>query len=136
MTTALVYLGGSLASAAVFVLLYLVEDAKGHRIFLSSFRSWLDKMLARLFAATAHFLTFYGKAFIRLLFHYGAQALLKKMLNFLHSIEKKVENLVRKNKMVAREINIHRVKTHLDELSEHKQDSALTQKQRDKMQLH
>lgn len=136
MITALLFFGGSVVTTALFVFLYFIEDAKGQRVLLPKFRAWLDKVLLHVVAYCSYTFTYIVRMCVWFLFHYGARVLLKRILNMLHSIEVRTEQLLRKNKTIVRDMSSDRVRNHLDELSEHKHDSALTEQQREKMNTH
>ncbi len=133
MTAALTYVGCSVTILVLLTFIYAVEDKKGHRVFLVRFRELLDKFLFAVkqkFSATG---SYFNNSLMRLLLHYGAHSILKRVLNALRRLEERVENLVRHNRRVARDIHIAKTRNHLDEIADHKEEVALSEKQKEKM---
>jgi hypothetical protein len=133
MTTALVYLGGSAFVLLLLSFFFGLEDRRGDRVFLKGLRGWIDTLFVSLGNTTAFFLKQFWTGFVRLLFHYGAHQLLKRVLRSLQGLEHRLEKLVRQNKAVARELGVERQRTHLDEIADYKQESALTTRERNKL---
>lgn len=136
MITALTYVAGSVIFLSLLTFVYVIEDIKGERVFLIGVRSGLDKLLAAIVAKILSITSFFGNSFVRLLLHYGVHSILKRILATLRRLEKKVEDLVRQNRQVAKGIQIAKTRTHLDAIAEHKEEVALTPKEKAKMLSH
>jgi len=136
MIAALIYVGCSVLFLTLLTLVYAIEDKKGQRIFLVGFRATLDKVflfIKRKFSAVG---TYFSNSLMRLLLHYGAHSILKRILNALRRLEARVEDLVRHNRKVARDIHAAKTRNHLDEIADHKEDVALSEKEKEKMRRH
>ena len=133
MLSALTYVGCSITVLALLILLYTIEDIRGKRLFLDGFRQWLDRVCAFILSKLSQLLNFFGMKFVRLLIHYSLHGLLKRILGGLRKLEKKVEELVRKNRKIATEIQLSKTKNHLDAIAEHKEETALSEKQKEKL---
>ena len=135
MIIALTYVGISFTLLLFLTVLYVVEDIRDKRIFLVSARASLDVLLT----AIAHKLRAWRyvctTGFMRILFHYGAHSILKRVLLLLHRLEQNVETLVRKNRTVVRNLRT-KSRNHLDEIADHKEETALTSKEKEKLLLH
>lgn len=135
MIIALTYVGISVVTLVLLTILYIVEDIHGERVFFIGLRAKLDTYLVRLIEKLKQWFSLFVTGFMRLLFHYGAHSVLKRILAFIQRLEGAVEELVRKNRKVARDIR-NRTKNHLDAIAEHKEDVALTPEEKEKMRSH
>ncbi len=136
MSVALIYVAGSLVFLTLLTVVYVIEDKKGERVFLVGARSAFDRsltwILSKIFAVGSYF----GNSVVRLLLHYGAHSILKRILSGLRSLEKRVEDLVRQNRQVAKSITNAKTRNHLDEIAEHKEEVSLSPKEKEKMLSH
>lgn len=130
MFVALAYVGSSLIILAVLTFVYVVEDIRGKRLFLLGFRSYLDGLLLKLLAALKRFGSFFTHGFMRVLLHYGAHTILKRVLTTLRRLESRVENLVRQNRKIAKDIHTSKTNNHLNAIAEHKEEVALSEEER------
>lgn len=116
--------------------LYRIEDVRGKRIFLSKVRAGADRLVEyisfMLVSSTSYFL---GRS-IKFLLHHGVQNLLKKSLRLVRSVELRLEYALRQNKNNRRSLSKEHVRTHLDDIADHKVSSALTEKQKQEMRSH
>lgn len=136
MVAALTYVGVSVAVLLLLTLVYVVEDIKGRRVFLVRARTLFDSFLLVLRSKLASIIAFFTHGFMRVLLHYGAHTILKRILSTLRNLEKKVEDLVRQNKKVVKNISSTKTRTHLDAIAEHKEESALSDKEKEEMRSH
>jgi hypothetical protein len=121
----------------VLTFIYVVEDIKGHRVFFMRFRTVLDALLVRTVGKIESFMFSFTNGFMRLLLHYGAHSILKRILAVIRRLETKVEELVRHNRKVAKDIgDAIRPKNHLDAIAEHKEEVALSEKEKEEMLTH
>ena len=134
MLTALSIFGGSVVVLALLIVVYSIEDSKGERVFLRSFREMLDRGLIGLVFLARSGVTFFTHSFMRLLLHYGLHTILSRILNALRDMEKKVEELVRKNKRVAKAIQAAKSsRSHLHQVREHKEEVALSEEDKERL---
>jgi hypothetical protein len=131
MILALTYVGISTVVLTVLTFVYVIEDRKERRIVLEGFRSWLDKLFTKLLKKLAAVRAFFTHGFVRLLLHYSAHKILKRILATLQRLEKKVEELVRRNRTVAKTIKASKEKNHLHAIAEHKEEVALSDKEKE-----
>jgi hypothetical protein len=137
MVLALTYVAGSFITLLVLTCIYVIEDIKGKRVFLLSFRTKLDAFLALLLVKIEKFMYSFTNGFMRLMLHYGAHSILKRVLAVIRKLEVKVEDLVRRNRSIAKDIRSSlRPKNHLDAIAEHKEEVALTEKEKEALLTH
>lgn len=136
MIAVLTYVGVSVAVLLLLTFVYVVEDIKGKRIFFTRVRSWFDILLLGIIAKLSVVVSFFTHGFMRVLLHYGAHTILKRVLNTLRNLEKRVEDLVRHNRKVVKDISAAKTRTHLDAIAEHKEEVALSEKQKEQMRSH
>lgn len=136
MIVALTYVGVSVAVLAVLTFIYVVEDIKDRRIFFIGLRTRLDAFFSFVLLKLSRFISFFTHGFMRILLHYGAHTVLKRVLAGLRKLEKRVEDLVRHNRKVAKDIHAAKARTHLDAIAEHKEDVALTDTEKKRMRSH
>ncbi len=123
-------MGTSIAVLLLLTLLYVVEDIQGRRILLPRVRESFDRALAFIQQHIQKATSFFTHGFMRLLLHYGAHTILKRLLTALRALESRVEELVRKNRKVAKDIRESKTRNHLDAIAEHKEEVALSQEER------
>lgn len=131
MIIALTYVGVSIAVLLLLTFLYVIEDIQGKRVFLPRLRVAFDEMLATIQRKIGSLVSFFTHGFMRLLLHYGAHTVLKRLLAALRTLESRVEELVRKNRRVAKTIRESKEKNHLDVIAEHKEEMTLSEKERE-----
>lgn len=131
MIIALTYVGVSIAVLLLLTFLYVIEDIQGKRVFLPRLRVAFDEMLATIQRKIGSLVSFFTHGFMRLLLHYGAHTVLKRLLAALRTLESRVEELVRKNRRVAKTIRESKEKNHLDVIAEHKEEMMLSEKERE-----
>jgi hypothetical protein len=131
MIVALTYVGVSTIVLILLTIVYVIEDSKGHRVFLLSLRAKLDALFLFILRKLVAVRTFFTHGFMRILLHYGAHTILKRVLAALRRLEKRVEDLVRHNRKVAKDISAAKSKNHLDAIAEHKEETALSESQKE-----
>lgn len=122
----------AIAVCALFVF-YSFEDTKGRRIILPQFRTTLDRFVETIGRFLLRAGDFMGGRFFRLLIHYVLHTLLKRLLLFLRSLEARVEEMVRQNKKRAKDVAQPHVENHLDAIAQHKEEVALTEREKRKL---
>ena len=135
MVIAFVYVGCSVVALLLLTVVYTIEDVKGKRIFMVGARESLDRFLNAFSLKISRFVYGFAHGFMRLLFHYGAHSVLKRVLAGIRRLEVRVENLVRANRKIAKDIR-NKTRTHLSDIADHKEEVALTDKEKEKMMLH
>lgn len=132
MVIAFVYVGCSVLALLVLTIVYTIEDVKGKRVFLVGAREALDRFLNAFLRKISLWLFGFVHGFMRLLFHYGAHSILKRVLSGIRGLEARVENLVRKNRKIAKDIR-NKTRTHLSDIADHKEEVALSDSEKEKM---
>lgn len=130
MLAALTYLGVSVGILSLLTFLYVIEDAKGKRLFFPGVRASLDSLFLFVLGLLGRFTSFFTHGFMRLLLHYSAHKILKRILSTLQKLEAKVENMVRHNRNVAKTIKEAKEKSHLETIAEHKEEVALSEEEK------
>ncbi|MFM2381760.1 MAG: hypothetical protein RLZZ76_527 [Candidatus Parcubacteria bacterium] len=136
MIVALTYVGVSIGALLLLTFVYVVEDIKGDRVFFLSLRDKLDAFFMRVLRKIELFMFSLSTGFVRILLHYGAHSILKRTLAFIKTLEVRVEELVRKNRRIAKSISAIRSKSHLGSLADHKDEVALTEKEKTDLMSH
>jgi hypothetical protein len=137
MGAALVYLGVSFGILLLLTVLYTVEDKKGGRVLLGGARASLDAFFLTILLGLTRLTKVFTHGFMRILLHYSLHRLLSRILDTLQLLEKKVENLVRHNRRVAKTIKQgSKEKTHLQAIAEHKEEVSLSEAEKKEMKTH
>jgi hypothetical protein len=136
MIVALTYVAISFGVLLLLTFVYVVEDIKGERVFLVGVRDKLDILFVRILRKIELFMFSLSNGFVRLLLHYGAHSILKRILAFVRKLEMRIEELVRKNRRVAKSIGALRTSGHLGTLAEHKEEVSLTEKEKSDLLSH
>jgi hypothetical protein len=110
MTVALTYVLVSIIVLFILTFVYVIEDIKGKRVFFLSARDKFDTLLTRVVSTIEKLMASLTSGFVRLLLHYGAHSILKRLLLTLRTLEGKVEQLALQNKKIAKRINSFRTK--------------------------
>lgn len=127
------WVGGSAIVVCALLIFYSFEDKKGGRIVLPRFRLMLDHVVEACGRSLLRAGDFMGGRFLRLLIHYGLHTILKRLLFFLRSLEGKVEEMVRQNRRRAKDVTQPHVENHLDAIAQHKEEVALTEREKRKL---
>jgi len=137
MSNALIILAVSTLTLVLITGVFRVEDARGgSTIILTRFRVFMNTVLTVCIKKITNIETYLGKGMVRLVLHYCVHGILRRVLLFVSFIKNRIENLVSKNKQVAKEIRSNKKKTHLDKIAEHRKKTALTESQKKKMRSH
>ena len=136
MIVALTYVAISIGVLLLLTFVYVVEDAKGERFFFLKARAKLDTFLSQVLHRVELFMFSLSNSIVRLLLHYGAHSILKRMLAVIRSLEEKVEDLVRRNRRIAKGIGALRTKGHLSTLQDHKEEVALSEEEKKQLRSH
>lgn len=136
MEVSFIYVGYSGAVLVALVVLYLYEDRQGRRVVLPGLRARLDALCEYGARGLMRTRSLFGYQVISLILHYLAHNFLKRILSMLHRLEERIDTLVHKNKKAVQTMNEERSRTHLDEIAQHKHESALTESQKRKMRQH
>lgn len=137
MQTALVLLSCSLLTLVIIAGVFRVEDAKGGKlVVLRKVREFFNRTVTRVAVKLSSVETYIGKGSLRLSLHYVLHGILHFVLSFVSRVQHKIEHLLRRNKQVAKEIRTDKEKTHLDKISDHKEEVALTEAQKVKLRSH
>ncbi len=137
MHTALIFFTGSVLTLLFIIAVFCVEDAQsGKRVLFPKIREMLDSLVLKYSHKLIAIDTYLGRGFTRLMLHYAAHGVLQRLLKIVEHIEHKVEYLLRRNKQVAKQIKTNTQKTHLDELTAHKEHTALSEEQKKQIRSH
>jgi hypothetical protein len=136
MYVALTYVAVSIGALLFLTFVYVVEDVKGDRVFFLGLRDKLDVLLTRVLKRIELFMLSLSTGFVRILLHYGAHSVLKRILAFIRSLEQRLEELVRKNRRIAKSLGAIRAKGHFGALADHKEEVALTEKEKTDLLSH
>ncbi len=133
MTTALTILVCSTLTLACIAGVFRVEDAQeGQRIIFKRTRAgfdWLVLVCIGLYTNTRNYLS---KSIFRLMYHYGAHTVLSRVHALTQRIHIRIEKAMRQNKQIARTIRSQKERNHLDEIADHKEETALSQEERER----
>ncbi len=137
MSISLLFLIVSISFLALLSIIFRIEDAREGRLLCCVFlRKWLDYIVERLCRLLACIRIYFGKSSIRLILHYFVHKILKIILSGTSILQKKIENILRQNKQIAKKIRNDKEKTYFDEIVEHKKETALTEQQKKKLRSH
>lgn len=139
MSVALTTLLSSTVTLILLTGVFQFEDYRGRRWFLSGLRRRFDYLITGMSQALGHRHPF-GRGFLRLLFHYLAHTLLRRLLAGLRGIEHGVERLIRRNRRAAKALDtapkLSEASTHLQQIAEHKVETALTEREKRRLRAH
>ena len=122
------------ASAIVCLLLFLlvrIESGRGGRLFASGFRSWLDRIIDSATGGIKRRWRHFVKYIVQLHWYYSIHSVLKAALRVIVAVYAFIENEFERNRLRAKLLRAEKkkrlsTKTHLDQIEEHKQETALT----------
>lgn len=126
------------AVALVFLAgVFRVEDARaGELILLGGVRRWFDRTIRTATFKMATWHPYLGQGFARLILHYLAHTVLDRLLAVARALETWLERLLHRNRQVAKKIDAEKRQTHLDMIAAHKAETALTERQKQKLRSH
>ena len=112
---------------------FRLEAQRGTRLVGAGWRGQLDRGLELVVQRTTHLGIHFGTGAVRLALHFVIHKALAIMLGGLRWFEKGVALMQQNNRRVAKTIRDEQRKTHLHVIAEHKESSALTEKQKQKL---
>lgn len=137
MTTALITFACSALALSIIAGVFRVEDAReGKRVVFGRIRAYFDRFLRWVLGVFTRVKIYLSKSIFRLMFHYSAHTILTRIHAFTRSIHDRVEYIMRQNKQTARTIHSEKQRTHLDAIAEHKEETALSQEERERRRSH
>lgn len=129
-STALIYF---LVSVGVFLLLVVVtsvERKRGSRVFAGSLRTTLDTKLATLYQHLAQVLEHFFRYIVQLHWYYSIHSVLKTLLRIVVAVYTGLESFFERNRKRAKALRAEKRQqtelTHLEQVSAHKAETALT----------
>ena len=131
MTTALIYFGSSALVLIILSSLYLIEDIKGRRILLPTARNFFDHILASLLGSVVRSFKVMWHWIAQFVLSHGVSKLLSATMSYLRKLEQRVEDLVLHNRQAVKREK--RERTHLDEIADHKVQSALSEEDKHRL---
>lgn len=116
--------------ALILFIVFKAETAKGRRIFLVSFRHYLDQQIAKRSNSWVLWKKYFGASSFRLFLHYLLHQGLSATLYVIGFIESRLHNLRRKNKIIAKDVGGDN-ENHLHHIAEHKKTTALSEEEKE-----
>jgi hypothetical protein len=128
-------------SACIFVLwalLVSIEQRRGRRLFLVGLRSWIDHIVERIVASVLRRWQYLARYIVQLNWYYSLHAMLQGFLRVIvatyHYFERAFEqNRKRTKRLRAEKRKLTSARTHLEEVADHKIETALTSAQKQKL---
>lgn len=117
-----------IAAIALFFL-YKAEAARGKRVFLVSFRHYLDEQILKRGRSWVLWKKYFGASSFRLFLHYLLHQGLSASLYIIGFIESRLHNLRHKNKIIAKVVSSDS-ENHLHHIAEHKKSTALSDEEK------
>jgi hypothetical protein len=136
MSLALIIAGTSFILLVCFSRLFTLETRAGRRFMFPTLRYALDNVIVTIAKAIHSFFVYIVKYVITLSWYYSLHAFLAVTLKFLAGIYYVVENITHRNRDKARKIRQERknsTRSHLDVLTDHKDDTKLSEQQKKKL---
>lgn len=130
METALILVAGSALLLTILSSLFVVEDRRGGRVVLVSVRTYFDRLCLYLFSFGRRILLAIWRGFLGLVLEHGYR-LVVKLVDYLKGIEQRVEHAVLRNYHAAHKER--RSRTHLDEIADHKESTALSEEDKKRL---
>ncbi len=115
----------------ILFIVFKAEAAKGRRIFLSTFRHYLDQQISKRGNSWALWKKYFGASSFRLFLHYLLHQGLGATLFVISFIENKLHDLRRKNKNIAKVVVGSDRDNHLHHIAMHKKSTALSEKEKE-----
>jgi len=133
MVTPLIYFSASALSLVLLAALYLYEDARGRRIIFPRLRAHLDNACVVVILFLIKIVRMLWHGIMQFVLRHGVYAFLGATVTFLRRLEKRVEYAVLYNRHAASKVRQNRERTHLDEIAEHKELTALSEEDRQRL---
>lgn len=122
-----------LVAFTVYAVISGKERDRGSRFFAANLRASIDNLIESVVSSVNKKVTYVGKYIITLSWYYSLHAFLKVILQFLAAIYSIVERVLHRNRSKARRIRIERKQSsHLTEIADHKEKTALTDSEKKK----
>ncbi len=136
MSLPLYLLIGSAITLVIMTGVFRLEDRKGKLVVLRGFRQGCNRRLTSLMERYTGWHPYVGRGFFRLLLHYFMHSFLRRTLNFVRRLEGKIERLMRQNRQVAKAIDAEKRQSHLTAIAEHKIETALSEREKQRRRSH
>lgn len=137
MSLPLLLLIGSTITLVFMAGVFRLEDARGGQyVCCARVRMGVNALYERIERTLGGWHPYLGRGFFRLIMHYLAHSVLRRVLRFVRRLEQGIETTMRRNRQVAKAIDAEKRQTHLTALSEHKEETALTERQKQRLRAH
>ncbi len=137
MSLPLYILIGSTVTLVILTGVFRLEDRSGKIVVLGGVRRWFNGTLTALVARAMGWHPYVGRGFMRLILHYLAHGLLRRILIGIRRIEHWIEQLMRQNRQVAKSIDAEkRHSSHLQAIADHKVETALSEREKRRLRSH
>ncbi len=137
MSLPLYILIGSALTLVILTGVFALEDTNGKMVVLGAPRRRFNTALTTLIARAMGWHPYVGRGFMRLILHYLAHGLLRRILIGIRRIERWIEQLMRQNRQVAKTIDAEkRQNSHLQAIADHKLETALTEREKRRLRSH
>ena len=123
------FVGSVWSITAVFTLFLLIERWRGVRL-MPRVRGFLDAKIEKQQQAVGDRVPMVNQRFFRQFFHYSVHLSLSRFLRILKNTEEKAKKMLHLNKAKARVVLEPKVDSHLAKVAAHKEEIALTDKQK------
>ncbi len=130
----------SAISIGVFLLVLIViyrEQKRGRRFFAARLRGWLDVKVATLEHGVERSWRHFVKYIVQLNWYYSIHSVLKAILKTIQVFYFSFEKIFERNRMRAKKLRAERRQinelNHLHQMAEHKEETALTDSQKQKL---
>lgn len=134
MSLPLALLIGSTITLVFMAGVFRLEDARGGQyLCCGRLRSNVNALYLGVERTLSGWHPYLGRGFFRLIMHYFAHSVLRRILHFVRRLEERIEGAMRRNRQVAKAIDAEKRQTHLTELREHKEETALTERQKQRL---
>lgn len=137
MFVALTIAGSSFLLLVILFLVTSLEERAGKRFILTGLRRALDSWVTYCSQAATKLFVYLTRYVITLSWYYSLHAFLRLLLKFLASVYYMVEKLLHSNRDRARKIRHERKQkgssSHLELLTDHKDDTKLTEAQKKRL---
>lgn len=137
MSLPLYILIGSALTLVILTGVFRVEDTSGKIIVLGALRRRFNAALTILIAQVKSWHPYVGRGFVRLVLHYLAHGLLRRILAGIRRVERWIEQLMRQNRLIAKSIDAEkRHNSHLQAIADHKAETALSEREKRRLRSH
>ena len=127
----------SLVTFIVLVLLVHSEQSRGRRFVGAGWRGWLDHQVAKLGDLLLRAWEHFSKYILQLNWYYSIHSVLKGILKTLFAFYRYFENIFERNRTRTKELRAEKRQlseySHLQQMTEHKSETALTEAQKKKL---